>query len=103
MIHHGGAGTTATAARSGVPQIIVPHLLDQYYWGHRTHLVGVAPPPLPRSKLTAARLAELISASTDNELLTERARELAERLRSDDPLERAVDSILRSSGSPARN
>ena len=102
VIHHGGAGTTATAARSGVPQIIVPHLLDQYYWGHRAHLAGVAPPPLPRTKLSAARLAELISASTDNELLTERARELAERLCTDDPLERAVDSILRSSGSPAR-
>jgi UDP:flavonoid glycosyltransferase YjiC (YdhE family) len=99
VVHHGGAGTTATVARSGVPQIIVPHLLDQHYWGHRTHLLGVAPPPLPRSKLSAHRLAELISASLENELLSERARELAERLCSGDPLERAVDSILASSGS----
>lgn len=35
VIHHGGAGTTATSAASGVPQIVVPHVLDQYYWGHR--------------------------------------------------------------------
>ncbi len=97
VVHHGGAGTTATAARSGVPQIIVPHLLDQHYWGHRAHLVGVAPPPLPRSKLSAARLAALISASLENEFLADRARELAEKLRSDDPLERAVDSVLASS------
>ena len=102
VVHHGGAGTTTTVARSGVPQIIVPHLLDQHYWGHRTHLLGVAPPPLPRVKLTAERLAELISASLENELLTDRARELAERLCTGDPLERAVDSILASSGSPAR-
>ena len=28
VIHHGGVGTTATCAVSGVPQIIVPHALD---------------------------------------------------------------------------
>jgi UDP:flavonoid glycosyltransferase YjiC (YdhE family) len=100
VIHHGGAGTTTTAARSGVPQIVIPHLLDQHYWGHRLHLLGVAPPPLPRLKLSAARLAELISASLENELLADRARELAERLCTGNPLERAVDSILASSGSP---
>jgi UDP:flavonoid glycosyltransferase YjiC (YdhE family) len=98
VVHHGGAGTTATAARSGVPQIVVPHLLDQNYWGRRAHLLGVAPPPLHRLKLSAGRLAELISATLDNELLTDRARELAENLRATDPLERAVDSILASSG-----
>jgi UDP:flavonoid glycosyltransferase YjiC (YdhE family) len=100
VVHHGGAGTTTTAARSGVPQIVVPHLLDQHYWGHRLHLLGVAPPPLPRLKLSASGLAELISATFDNELMTDRARELAERLRTTAPLERAVDSILASS--PAR-
>jgi UDP:flavonoid glycosyltransferase YjiC (YdhE family) len=77
----------------------MPHLLDQYYWGHRVNLLGVAPPPLPRMKLSASRLAELISATLDNELLADRARELAERLRTGDPLERAVDAILASSGS----
>jgi UDP:flavonoid glycosyltransferase YjiC (YdhE family) len=97
VIHHGGAGTTTTAARSGVPQIVIPHLLDQHYWGHRVHLLGVAPPPLPRSKLTAAGLAERIGASLENEILSERARELGERLRIGDPLERAAEAILATS------
>jgi UDP:flavonoid glycosyltransferase YjiC (YdhE family) len=102
VVHHGGAGTTTTAARAGVPQIVIPHLLDQHYWAHRTHLLGIAPPPLSRVKLSAERLADLISASLENELLTDRARELAERLCTGDPLERAVDSILASSRSSAR-
>lgn len=34
VVHHGGAGTTATAARAGVPQLVVPHCGDQFYWGH---------------------------------------------------------------------
>ncbi|HEY6865833.1 MAG TPA: glycosyltransferase, partial [Candidatus Eisenbacteria bacterium] len=32
-VHHGGAGTTASVARAGVPQIVVPHIADQFYWG----------------------------------------------------------------------
>lgn len=48
VIHHGGAGTTWTAARSGVPQVIVPHLLDQHHWGRRLESLGLAPAALPR-------------------------------------------------------
>jgi vancomycin aglycone glucosyltransferase len=33
VIHHGGAGTTQTAARAGVPQVVVPiRLADNPYW-----------------------------------------------------------------------
>jgi len=35
VVHHGGAGTTTAVARAGVPQVVLPHLLDQYYWAHR--------------------------------------------------------------------
>jgi UDP:flavonoid glycosyltransferase YjiC (YdhE family) len=96
VVHHGGAGTTATASRSGIPQIVIPHLMDQHYWGHRLHLLGVAPPPLPSLELSAPRLAEMISASVENDHIADRARELAARLGADDPLERAVRSILAS-------
>ncbi|MGK3208862.1 glycosyltransferase [Amycolatopsis sp. MEPSY49] len=33
VVHHGGAGTTQTAARAGVPQVVVPiRLADNPYW-----------------------------------------------------------------------
>jgi len=41
IVHHGGAGTTTTAARAGKPQVIVPHLYDQYYWAHRVEKLGI--------------------------------------------------------------
>jgi vancomycin aglycone glucosyltransferase len=41
VIHHGGAGTTTAAAIAGVPQILVPHFYDQYYWAHRVKQLGV--------------------------------------------------------------
>lgn len=40
-VHHGGAGTTAAAAGAGIPQLIVPHLYDQYYWAHRVQQLGI--------------------------------------------------------------
>jgi vancomycin aglycone glucosyltransferase len=35
VVHHGGAGTTATAARAGVPQVVAPLFGDQFYWASR--------------------------------------------------------------------
>ena len=80
-VHHGGAGTTTTAARAGIPQIIVPHLMDQFYWAKRVSALGLGPPALPRTRLDASRLTEVLAATLDNELVAERARALGERLR----------------------
>lgn len=33
VIHHGGAGTTASVLFSGKPQIIIPHIADQFFFG----------------------------------------------------------------------
>jgi len=41
VVHHGGAGTTAAAARAGVPQVITPMFSDQFYWGSRIVDLGV--------------------------------------------------------------
>ncbi|GLS46831.1 glycosyltransferase [Methylobacterium brachythecii] len=41
VLHHGGAGTTTAAARAGVPQVIVPQVADQPYWGSRVAQLGI--------------------------------------------------------------
>ena len=56
VLHHGGAGTTQTAARAGVPQIVVPHGADQFYWAHRIQVLGLGGAPLPKTRLNRARL-----------------------------------------------
>lgn len=83
VVHHGGAGTTATAARAGVPQIVIPHLFDQPYWAARVHALGVAPPPLPK-KLRAAQLAAAIRTAQSDPDLARTARQLGEKLRASD-------------------
>ncbi|GGR13398.1 glycosyl transferase [Actinoplanes ianthinogenes] len=41
VVHHGGSGTTHTAARAGAPQVIVPHSGDQPYWASRVTALGI--------------------------------------------------------------
>lgn len=32
VIHHGGAGTTASVLHAGIPQVIIPHIGDQWFF-----------------------------------------------------------------------
>jgi len=41
VVHHGGAGTTATAARAGTPQVVIPQAADQPYWAGRVADLGI--------------------------------------------------------------
>jgi vancomycin aglycone glucosyltransferase len=40
VVHHGGAGTTASALHAGRPQIIVPHIGDQSFFGSEVERLG---------------------------------------------------------------
>ena len=92
VVHHGGAGTTANAARSGVPQVLVPHFLDQFYWCHRVWKLGLSPPPIPRSLLQVEPLAAALRTCRDDTALRERARAFAPSVALDG-LERTIQLI----------
>jgi UDP:flavonoid glycosyltransferase YjiC (YdhE family) len=80
VVHHGGAGTTHSAARAGVPQIVIPHVLDQFYFARRVEDLGVGPPALFRRKLNVENLTELLRTTLENEFVARRAQELGEEL-----------------------
>jgi SAM-dependent methyltransferase len=63
VVHHGGSGTTAQALRSGVPQVILPLILDQFHHAHRMYVAGLAPRPVPMEKITATELTQAIHAA----------------------------------------
>jgi vancomycin aglycone glucosyltransferase len=94
VVHHGGAGTTSTAARASAPQVLVPHLLDQFYFARRVRELGVGVATGARRGLDFASLAECIGAVLDNEIVAERAAALGERMRARDPHGAAVDRLL---------
>ena len=83
VVHHGGAGTTAAAARAGVPQIVVPHFLDQHYWASRVADLGLGPAPIPRKRLQQRSLAEALRSCAEDPGFRARAAAFASRMRTD--------------------
>lgn len=96
VIHHGGAGTTATAAVSGVPQIIVPYILDQFYWGHHIYRSGLGPKPIWRIELRASKLAKAISETVSNQTFQHNAAQTAARIKATNGIENTIQAILDS-------
>ena len=94
VVHHGGAGTTASACRAGVPSIVIPHLADQPYWGKRLHKLGVATRPLYRCDMTAGKLTRRIRETTSSKSMAEKARALGEKISAEDGLGTAIKLIV---------
>jgi UDP:flavonoid glycosyltransferase YjiC (YdhE family) len=91
-VHHGGAGTTAAATWAGIPSVLVPVFGDQPFWAARLAQLGVAPPPLPREKVTAAALTAAILAA-DSPAMRARAAALGERVRGENGVANALDAL----------
>lgn len=93
ILHHGGAGTTHTALRAGRPSIVIPHLLDQFYWGERLRRLGVAPSMIKRRSVTVGRIAGAIRQVLDDPAMTRRAEAIAKRMAGEDGIREAVRII----------
>jgi UDP:flavonoid glycosyltransferase YjiC (YdhE family) len=91
-IHHGGAGTTHTAARAGVPQLILPFGADQHFWASRVAARGAASPDFPSGPASAGPLAKLIAFAQLNST-RQKARELGEAMAREDGVGNAVRTL----------
>ncbi|GAA3232643.1 glycosyltransferase [Actinocorallia longicatena] len=90
VVHHGGAGTTGTAATCGIPQVITPVGIDQPFWARRMRDLGVAP-KAPRLRAISARtLAPALDQVLHDEEIRYRAQDLGRRIRLEDGTGRAV-------------
>ena len=94
VIHHGGSGTSHSAARAGVPSIVIPFAGDQFFWAERLRLAGVAPGAMDGRRLKAEALVSAIDfAAADR--MRNRARVLGETMRSENGVATAVASLVR--------
>lgn len=93
VVHHGGAGTTASGLRAGVPTVVVPAFADQPFWGRRVHELRVGPQPIPRHELTVERLAAAVSVATNDPDIRRSAQELGQAIRAEDGVGRAVEIL----------
>jgi sterol 3beta-glucosyltransferase len=94
VIHHGGFGTTAAGLRSGVPSIVIPHIIDQYAWGKTVSDLGVGPQFITRGKLNPENLAQAIRQALDDQDMRIKAAEIGRLIRNEpDGVTEAVSLI----------
>ncbi|MDR1278536.1 MAG: glycosyltransferase [Treponema sp.] len=89
IVHHGGAGTSHSAARSGRPQIITPLFLDQFYWGYRVRQLGLGPGTVNISRTSRRRLEKMVLDLVSNETYKKNAAALGEQIRN----ERGIETL----------
>ena len=82
IVHHGGSGTTTSATRSGQPQVVVPHMYDQFYFAHRVQLLGIGVSGPTRHELSRDGLVAALRECLQPEK-AKRARELGRQVLTD--------------------
>jgi vancomycin aglycone glucosyltransferase len=93
VVHHGGAGTTAAALHAGRPQIIIPHLGDQFFWANATQALGVAK-VLPRATWPEA-LKDTLETLLRDVALVRRVTDCATQVRAEDGASQTVGELVK--------
>ena len=96
IIHHGGAGTTSAGLRAGIPNIVIPFMADQHFWGKRVKALGTGTAPIPVKKLSVENLIQSIVES-EKDAIRKRTQILAQQLTSDNGVENTVRIIEKHS------
>jgi UDP:flavonoid glycosyltransferase YjiC (YdhE family) len=90
-VHHGGAGTTHTALRSGLPSLVCSFFADQQFWGRCLKRLEVGN-TLPFRKLSLQAMTHLLPPLLQQDS-KDRAASIGARIRREDGASRAVDLI----------
>ena len=94
VVHHGGNSTNGLGLRAGLPTLVIPLALDQYYYGRTVHELQAGPAPLyirkricSEEELEAA-LRDLVSGKYDAG-----AKKVSEKLLLEDGCREAADIL----------
>jgi UDP:flavonoid glycosyltransferase YjiC (YdhE family) len=92
VIHHGGIGTTAQSLRAGVPTLIVPWGVDQYYHGEAVKQLG-AGRWMQRRFYTVERASSALKTLLTDPCYRQRARAVAATIAREDGLATLCDGL----------
>jgi len=91
VIHHGGAGTTASVLASGKPHIIIPHIADQNFWGSEIERLGVG--LILKKKRWPENLSAKIQMIETRQSIRGKALEVQKILKEEDSAKNSVTAL----------
>lgn len=93
-MHHGGAGTTACALRSGVPSIVTPIFVDQFDYAYLVQQLGVGVGFKKQfQKIAAGELGDAIKKCVTSVEFVAKASQLGKVLQSHDGAGEVVHQV----------
>ena len=82
VIHHGGAGTTASVLHAGIPHIVIPHIGDQWFFASEVKRLGVGLEV--KRKKWPEELPKAVHSIENSKKMQLRARQIADQLSQED-------------------
>ncbi len=76
VVHHGGSGTTHTALKHGCASLIIPHIIDQFFWNKRVADLGAGPLGVKVKHLRKDNFGALLTELRQNSRYRQRAEAL---------------------------
>jgi len=95
VVHHGGVGTTGQALRAGKPQLVVPHMGDQYDHGQRIEQLGVGL-SMKAHRFTATRAVGLIGRLLEDTRYVATAERIGRQVASEHGADAAAAAIAKA-------
>jgi UDP:flavonoid glycosyltransferase YjiC (YdhE family) len=95
VVHHGGAGTTHAATRSGCPSVVIPFMDEQLFWGKQLQRLQLAGKPLPAKQVNAVDLAKALRQLLENDSFRQNAQHASISMQNQAGVSRAVELIDR--------
>ncbi|MDD6211470.1 MAG: glycosyltransferase [Bacteroidales bacterium] len=93
VIHHGGCGTTHSVARAGKPQMIVPLIIDQFYWAYRIDRLKLGPSCMKISNASEKKLARNVCDLVTNRQYKENAGEISRKMNNENGIRNLCEYI----------
>jgi vancomycin aglycone glucosyltransferase len=93
VIHHGGTGTMAYAARAGVPQAGFPYMADQFSNRDQIAKLGIGPKTCDFLKMTGKDISAAITECVTNDMYRNNSAEISQKIKKTDGLKLTVSLI----------
>lgn len=94
VIHHGGSGTTHTALKYACPSLIVPHILDQFYWSKIITSHHLGPQGIPIKNLNAKTFEPKLLDLMTNPSYKQSAAQISEKIKTESDANKLYNMII---------
>lgn len=94
VIHHGGSGTTHTALKYACPSLIIPHILDQFFWSEFIVKLHLGPKGIPIKKLNEKNFETKLLDLINNKSYKRNTRLFSEKMKAESDKDKLYDLIV---------